>query len=145
MTRDQIRDDGIEWVGGKRQAGQAVKRGLIEWSPQLRATIDEALAIKRNKLAGSWFLFGNLSGQRYTKGGWKKTLSVLMNACVVEAAKDQIEFRTVQRAGLPSDGRERQAGARGDADTVDATLHSNDRMVRTVYDRRRRRVAKPAG
>ena len=35
--------------------------------------------------------------------------------------------------------------ARGDADTVDATLHSNDRMVRTVYDRRRRRVAKPAG
>lgn len=54
MTRDQIGEDGIEWVGAKRQVGQAVKRGLIEWSPALRAAVDEALAIKRNKLAGSW-------------------------------------------------------------------------------------------
>jgi hypothetical protein len=35
--------------------------------------------------------------------------------------------------------------ARGDADTVDATLHTSERMVRQVYDRRRIRVAKPAG
>jgi hypothetical protein len=62
------------------------------WSPALRATVDEALAIKRNKLAGSWYVFGNLSGQRYTKGGWKKTLSVLMTACLAEAAKRQIPF-----------------------------------------------------
>lgn len=34
-----------------------------------RATIDEALAIQRNKIAGSWYVFGNLSGQRFTKRG----------------------------------------------------------------------------
>jgi hypothetical protein len=33
--------------------------------------------------------------------------------------------------------------ARGDADVVDATLHSSERMVRQIYDRRRVRVAKP--
>lgn len=33
--------------------------------------------------------------------------------------------------------------AQGDTDTLDATMHSSDRMVRHVYDRRRVRVAKP--
>jgi hypothetical protein len=31
----------------------------------------------------------------------------------------------------------------GAGDVVDATLHSSERMVRQVYDRRRVRVAKP--
>lgn len=53
--------------------------GLIEWSDALRATVDEALAIKRNKLAGSWYVFGNMDGQRNTKGGWKATLARLMS------------------------------------------------------------------
>lgn len=34
--------------------------------------------------------------------------------------------------------------ARGNSDTIDATLHSSERMIRQVYDRRRVRVAKPA-
>lgn len=33
--------------------------------------------------------------------------------------------------------------ARGDADVMEATLHTSERMVRQVYDRRRVRVAKP--
>lgn len=33
---------------------------------------------------------------------------------------------------------------RGDQDVQDATLHSSERMVRQVYDRRRVWVAKPA-
>lgn len=144
MTRDQIGDDGIEWVGGKRQAGHAVKRGLIEWSPALRAAVDEAVAIKRNKLAGSWYVFGNLSGQRYTKGGWKKTLSVLMAACVAEAAKREIAFAPFSLQDCRPKGVSDKL-ERGDSDTMDATLHSNERMIRDVYDRRRRRVAKPAG
>jgi hypothetical protein len=60
---------------------------LIEWSDELRAAIKEALAIPRNKLAGTWYVFGNLQGQKYTKGGWKKTLSELMKKCV-ECAKE---------------------------------------------------------
>jgi hypothetical protein len=32
--------------------------------------IKEALAVPRNKLAGTWHVFGNLQGQKYTKGGY---------------------------------------------------------------------------
>lgn len=72
LTREQITDAGIVWVAAKRQKSHAVQRGLIEWSPELRAVMDEILSIKRNQLAGSWYVFGNLQGQKYTKGGWKK-------------------------------------------------------------------------
>lgn len=144
LTRDQICDDGIVWRGAKRQRGAAEKVGLIEWSPDLRATIDEALAIKRNELAGAWYVFGNLSGQRYTKGGWKKTLSVLMTRCVAEAAKRKIAFAPFSLQDCRPKGVSDKL-ARGDKDTVDAALHSSERMIRQVYDRRRVRVAKPAG
>jgi len=30
--------------------------------------IDDALAAKRSKLAGAWYVFGNLDGQKYTEG-----------------------------------------------------------------------------
>ena len=33
--------------------------------------------------------------------------------------------------------------AQGHSDTLDATAHSSERMLRTVYDRRRVRFAKP--
>jgi hypothetical protein len=49
---------------------------------------------------------------------------------------------TALAAGLPtqgvSDKLEREA-----EDVIDATLHTSERMVRQVYDRRRSRVAKP--
>ena len=64
--RDAIKDTGILWHDGKSRQKPAV---LIEWGPELRATIDEAIAIKRNSVAGTMFVFGNMRGQRYTKGG----------------------------------------------------------------------------
>lgn len=144
MTRDQIGDDGILWRSAKRQAGQAEKLGLIEWSPELRATVDEALAIKRHKVAGAFYVFGNMAGQRYTKGGWKKTLSVLMAACLVEAQRRKLAFQPFSLQDCRPKGVSDKL-ARGDVDTIDATLHSSERMIRQVYDRRRVRVAKPAG
>jgi len=69
LQRDAIKDTGILWQDGKNRRKPAV---LIEWSPELRATIDEAIAIKRNSVAGTLFVFGNMRGQRYTKGGWKR-------------------------------------------------------------------------
>jgi hypothetical protein len=144
MTRDQIDDArGIYWKAAKRQRWQAEKVGLIEWSPELRATIDEALAIKRSKLAGAWYVFGNLSGQKYTKGGWKKTLSVLMAACVEEAARRKLAFAPFSLQDCRPMGVSDKL-ARGDRDVQDATMHDSERMIRQVYDRRRVRVAKPA-
>lgn len=144
LTRDQIGADGITWRAAKRQRGQLEQVGLIEWSPELRATVDEALAIKRNKLAGSWYVFGNLRGQKYTKGGWKATLARLMAECVAEAERRRIAFQPFSLQDCRPKGVSDKL-ARGDDDTLDATLHTSERMIRQVYDRRRKRVAKPAG
>jgi hypothetical protein len=92
FTRDQIKTAGIVWRATKRQLGQPERLALIEWSDDLRATVDEALAIERGKLVGTWYVFGNLRGQRYTKGGWKATLAKLMRACVAEAARTGVQF-----------------------------------------------------
>ena len=122
---------------------QSAQHGLIEWSAELRLVINEALAVQRNKLAGTWYVFGNMQGQRYTKGGWKKTLSELMKQCVTRAAQEGQPFMPFSLQDCRPKGVSDKL-ARGDLDVLDATLHTSKRMVRSVYDRRRTRVAKPA-
>jgi hypothetical protein len=95
-----------------------------------------------NKLAGAWYVFGNMSGQRYTKGGWKATLSKLMAECVTEAQKRKTAFLPFSLQDCRPMGVSGKL-EQGHTDTLDATMHSSDRMVRQVYDRRRMRVAKP--
>lgn len=100
--------------------------------------------MKRYQGIESDYVFGTLKGHRYTKGGWKKTLSVLMNACVQQAAG---------RAGGPmkfepfslQDCRPMGVTAKLDkraGDVIEATLHRSHRMVDAFYDRRKTRVAK---
>ena len=72
LAREQITEAGISWTSAKRQKSQFAQHGLIEWSKELRSVINEALAVQRNKLAGAMYVFGNMQGQQYTKGGWKK-------------------------------------------------------------------------
>jgi hypothetical protein len=93
LTRDQIKPLGFERGVAKPHKGEAQKVGLIEWSAEPKATIEEAPAIGRRKPAASWLGFGNLSGQRCTKGGWKKTLAGLMRKCVLEARRRGLAFR----------------------------------------------------
>jgi integrase len=142
LAINQLKTEGIEWTGAKRKRGAPVRRGLIEWSDELQATIDEALAIPRGKLAGTWFVFGNLRGQRYTKGGWKKTLAVLMTECVRVAAAERIAFLPFSLQDCRPKGVSDKMDA-GHDDVQDATLHSNRRMIEQSYDRRRMRNAKP--
>ena len=66
-----------------------------------------------------------------------------MDECEVEAAKRHIAFARFSLQECRPMGVSTKM-ERGDTDTVDATLHSSERMVRQVYDRRRVRVAKPA-
>lgn len=96
------------------------------------------------KLAGAWRVFGNLQGQRYTKGGWKATLAKLMTECRAEAARRRIPFESFSLQDCRPKGVSDKM-ARGDTDVQDAALHSSGRMIAQVYDRRRVRVAKPAG
>lgn len=142
LTRSQITPEGIVWNAAKRQAGQTQVTGLIEWSPDLKATVDEAIAVKRNKLAGSWYVFGNLDGQKYTKGGWKKMLHYLMSDCEAKARERKIPFKKFSLQDCRPKGVTDKLD-QGDGDVMDATMHTNERMIKTVYDRRRLRVAKP--
>lgn len=143
LTRPQITEEGIEWVAAKQRRGAIPRIGIIEWSPELRATIDDALAIKRYDLAGEWYVFGNLSGQRYTKGGWKITLSKLMKECTDVATKESIPFKPFSLQDCRPKGVSDKLD-RGDKDVMEATLHTSERMVRQTYDRRRVRRATPA-
>ncbi len=143
LTRDQIKADGIVWKAAKRQHGQSDRFALIEWSDELRTTVDEALAIERGKLAGAWYVFGNLKGQRYTKGGWKATLAKLMRECISEAQRRSTAFQAFSLQDCRPMGVSEKL-ERGDSDVIDATLHTSERMVRQVYDRRLVRTARPA-
>lgn len=142
LSAAQITDKGLIWSAAKRKRGTAEKQALIEWSPELRATIDEALAVPRYKDAGEWFVFGNLKGGRYTKGGWKATLSRLMKECQAEATERGVPFAPFSLQDARPKGVTDKL-AQGDSDTMDATMHTNRRMIEQVYDRRRVRVAKP--
>lgn len=141
ITRDSIMDTGIVWTDSKNKTKPKI---LIEWSPELRETINKVLAVKRNNLAGSFLLFGNLNGQRYTKSGWGKLLGTLM-ACAEElAAAMELPFEHFSLQDCRPKGVTDKL-ERGDTDTKDATLHSSDAMISRHYDRSRSKKATPAG
>ena len=77
------------------------------------------------------------------EGGWKATVARLMTECIAEAERRKTAFRAFSLQDCRPKGITKKM-ERGDADTIDAALHSGERMVRQVYDRRRVRVAKPA-
>jgi len=137
LTRDSITEQGIRWKDGKDPNKPAI---LIEWTPELRETVTETLAIKRNKVAGTMYLFGNMQGQAYTKGGWKSSLDSLMFPCMAEAAKRGIAFTRFSLQDCRPMGVTDKL-ERGDKDTTAATGHTSEKMVKTVYDRRPLRVA----
>lgn len=75
VVRQAIKADGMEMAVGKRKKGQTQKFKLIEWSTELRAVIDEALALQRTT---SLYVLGNSDGQPYTTSGWNTNLRRLM-------------------------------------------------------------------
>ena len=141
LQQADISEKGIMWIGGKRSPTDFERRVVIEWSPELRALIDEALTIKRRPDSSS-YVFGNLQGQRYTKGGWKSNLGRLMQACISHAQAHNIQFEAFNLQDLRPKAVSDKLSARH-LDVVDATLHTSSRMVDQVYDRRRTRIAQP--
>lgn len=140
LTRDAIKETGILWKDGKSKDKPPV---LIEWSPELRATIEEVLKVERFQVAGTMFVFGNMRGQKYTKGGWKAMLDDLMRECERTAAERKVVFRKFSLQDCRPKGVSDKLEA-GHADTQDATLHSDGKMIARVYDRRQTRKATPA-
>ncbi len=132
LTRDAVTDAGILWKDGKSKTKPSI---LIAWTPELRATIDEALTVKRNKGVGTMYLFGSLRGTKYTKGGWKASLDDLMHPCAVEALTRKQAFKRFSlqncRPMAVTDKLEH-----GDTDTATATGHTSDAMIKKHYDLR---------
>ena len=142
LTLADVRDNGILWENKKSSSSDFKRKVLIEWSPELRKVIDEALLIDRKNDAVGNHIFGNLDGERYTKGGWKSTLGKLMKACIETAKEKGIPFESFSLQDLRPKGVSDKL-ANGHTDVIDATLHTNERMVRLIYDRRRQRSAQP--
>lgn len=135
LRRQAVSDAGVTVSVGKRKRGQIHRNKLVEWSSELRAVIDEALAIQRTT---SLYVFGNTSGQPYTRSGWNTNWTRLMVYCEEEAKRREIVFERFTLADMrPTAVTDRSE--EGDDRLIDATGHSDERMVRTVYDRRRQR------
>ena len=138
MNASQDTADGLRFQAVKRKAGEAERTALIAWSPELRATIDEAKAVKR-RVDISPLIFGNLQGKRYTRSGWGANWRRLMDACASQIAGfERFTLQDCRPGGVTA------KEDRGDADTQNATLHKDGRMIQSIYDRRRVRKAKPA-
>lgn len=139
ITRDAVTEAGMVWQDGKNKEKPPV---LIEWTPELRATITEALQVKRHHVAGTIYLFGNMKGQRYTKGGWKAVLDDLMQDCEKLAAERRVKFQRFSLQDCRPKGATDKLSA-GHADAKDALGHTTDRMLGQVYDRRQFKKATP--
>lgn len=126
-----------------RKDGKTKPPVLIEWSPKLKATIEEAHPVKRFGVAGTMFVFGNMRGQRFTKGCWKAMLDDLMRECEKIAAKRKTAFRTFSLQDCRPKGVSDKL-ERGDTDTQNGTLHSDGKMIAKVYDRRQTKRATPS-
>jgi integrase len=134
----QLEAEGIRFVAGKRKAGEPERTGLMLWSDELRATIEASRAIKR-RVDISGLVFGNLMGRKYTKSGFGTNWGRLM----AKASEGIAGFQPFTlRDGRPGGVTEKQS--RGDRDTQDATMHTDQRMIATIYDRRRVRKATPS-
>lgn len=147
LTRDMITADGILWKASKRRKGQSDKHVLVEWSPELKTTIDEALKCPRHKGVGTFFVFGNLAGRAYTKGGWKANLTRLMTRCKQDAAQERKPFEPFSlQECRPKAVSDELANNGGDVKALlNATLHTNERMIQRHYDRRSATRAAPVG
>ncbi|SDH41335.1 hypothetical protein [Propionivibrio dicarboxylicus] len=138
LSRRQLGDEGIDF--GSRKGGARV---LVQWSDNLRAAIDESLAMPA--AITPLYVVHTQEGGPYTSDGFKKGWQLLMGKWVA--------------GGVWLDGTRREPGERftfhdGRAKAVtevieegrkasELTGHRLESTVAKVYDRRRVRTAAP--
>lgn len=135
---------GLVFLANKRRRSQGERTILIEWSPTLKETIDEALHIGRwQNFQGDRLIFGNLAGHAYTRSGWGTIWARLMAHCEKRAAWMERDFLRFALADCRPGGVTEKKRT-GQDDVYEGTGHVDRRMVDTIYDRREERSAKPA-
>ncbi|MFC7514356.1 tyrosine-type recombinase/integrase [Herbaspirillum sp. GCM10030257] len=139
LTKTDCRDDGIHVQPSKTRKSTG-KRLIYEWSPELRAAIDEAVAVRP---ALSPYLFSNKFGRSLfeeekgtTKGFdtiWHSFIERLLKESKVTQRFTEHDLRAKVGSDAESLERARQLLA-----------HSDSRMTERVYRRKPERI-KPAG
>ena len=138
LLRQSISNAGIQMPIGKRKKGHAQRYKLIEWSDELRQTIDQALSLQR---VSSMYVFGNNGGQPYSRSGFATILRRLMEYCEKAAKEENVSFNRFSLADMrPTAVTDRMED--GDENIENATGHVDRKMVNNVYDRRRIRRAR---
>jgi integrase len=134
-----VTEDGLVVPVGKRKAGQIQRAKLVRWSPALKQAVNEALALQRT---ASVYVFGNTSGQVYSRSGWNTIWRRLMAFCEKAATEREIKFSPLTLADMrPSAVTDQME--EGDDRIPNATGHSDGKLVAKVYDRRRIRKVRP--
>jgi len=127
LMRSQISEEGVRFPGRKRGV-----RTLVEWTPRLRAIIQEA--IEQPARIVPVYVIHNEGGQPYTSDGFKTLWQRAMNEWE-EMGNERFTFHDI-RAKAVTDVIEQGRKA------SDLTGHVDDRVIAQVYDRRRERKAK---
>jgi len=127
LHKTQITDAGI--LFGKRKRGAAT---LVEWTPILRATVNECLTLPST--ITSMYLIYNRHGQPYTSQGFKAMWQRLMKAYIA-LGNEHFTFHDLRAKAvtdLIEDGRK----------ASELTGHRTEAIPAKVYDRRGVRKSK---
>jgi integrase len=127
LHKTQITDKGILFSQRKRGAAT-----LVEWTPIMRAAVDECLALPSN--ITSMYLIYNRQGQPYSSQGFKAMWQRLMKSWVAEG-NERFTFHDLRAKAvtdLIEDGRK----------ASELTGHRTESIPAKVYDRRAVRKSK---
>jgi integrase len=139
LTKSQCQEDGIHVTLRKTQKTTG-KRVVYEWSPELRAAIDEAVAVRP---ALSPFLFCNKFGQslfndeKGTTKGFDDIWQAFIGRVVADTKVTERFTEHDLRAKVGSDAESLERAKQ-------LLAHSDSRMTERVYRRKPERI-KPAG
>ena len=133
LLRSGVKPEGVQIPVGKRRRGSAQRFKLAEWNQGLRDAIDQAMALPK---VTSIYVFANARGGSYNRNSWSNNWRKLMAFCESAAAAEGREFQRFTLADMrPTSVTKRMD--EGDQRITDATGHSDERMVRKTYDRRK--------
>lgn len=102
MTKDQVREDGIYIRQSKTG-----KQLLIEWTPELKAAIDEAITTLPDPGVSSMYVICDKRGQRRRDAAFTTAWTRLMDKCIAQGViAEKFQFRDIRaKAGSDSDGK----------------------------------------
>lgn len=153
--RSGVRDDGVIVESAKRKRGEERVMKLRAWSPRLSTVVKRA---QQGRRIPGMALFGNRTGQAYTRSGWGSVWQDAQFAWIatfdpaVRAEWDDLKRRAAYLISGHSayftlnDGRPvaiTEKLERREADVFDFAAHADPGTTMRHYDRRRVRKASP--